>query len=362
MFKIIDLWAPNRQASIDDIRDNIKDVSGIVIMGNVEADLEIIPDNELIEIFSISNNYNVPIHLLTSGHKDNPHIISKRNLEISPNNVEIYYWHTFYLTQTLTRLVLYSNNCHNKSVGYDITKIDSVIDNLNFKYKFICLNKGPKLHRRYTMDYLAKYNLIENNAVSFRELNEQKVDIKYWKEKQLFLDQEKEDNNTFIQEIVPNEYQYSFMQLVTESHDDLFILSEKTAIPLFFNKPFLVSGCKHFHKKLQEMGFLLYDELFDYSFDDIDDLQERIDKLVQNINKYKDKSNEELAKLYLGIKDKLLYNKKLAVKYAADVTKFPNIWNKLASDESNNIRVVTPIEINQRMLNLPLELQSCINS
>lgn len=360
MYKKIELWASteDRQSYIDDIRDNVKDVSGIVIMGIVEADLSVIPDDQLVEIFSISNKYNIPIYLFTSGHKDNPHIIFKRNLETTPNNIEICYWHSFYLTQTLIKLVRYDNNCYNKSVGYDIEKIDSVINDLNFKYKFICLNKGPKLHRRYTMDYLEKYGLIENNAISFRELNSQNIGLKYWKEKQIFLDQENADVKTFNQEIVPTQYQYSFMQLVTESLDDIFIISEKTAIPLFFNKPFLVVSCKHFHKKLQEMGFQLYDELFDYSFDDIDDLQERIDKLVQNINKYKDKSNKELSDLYLGIKDKLIYNKKLAVKYAIDITKFPTSWNKLATDQSS---IVFPFDINKQVTNLPLELQSCIN-
>lgn len=354
MFKIVQLWDPNRQESIANIRNNIQVVSGIVIMGNVEADTTMLPSIQLEELFVISNNYNIPIHIITAGHVSDPHIISKRNLNVTPNNLHIHYWTTYYLTQTLVRLNTKNNYPYNQNMGYDIKDINCGLDNTDFQYHYICLNKAPKRHRMLVMDSLAKYELFSNGAVTFRELNQgMPVELHYWQQQQYFLDQ----NNTselFNQEILPKEYQYSFMQLVTESHEDIFFLTEKTAIPLLFNKPFLVASSKHFHKRLEELGFKLYDELFDYSFDEIDDLRERMDSLVKNIDRYKNKTKEELQSYFLSVKDKLVYNKRLAIKYATDYAQFPTIWNNLAIEEYAEIPVSNPLDLNRQIKNLAL--------
>jgi hypothetical protein len=56
-------------------------------------------------------------------------------------------------------------------------------------------------------------------------------------------------------------------------------------------KPFMVFSCQNYHKKLSEKyGFKLYDELIDYSFDSIPELDKRFDaqinELVRISNKY----------------------------------------------------------------------------
>lgn len=353
MYKVVLFWDVERQKAIDDIRDSRKDVSGIVLLGNVEADTNVIPRSELEEIFLISNSNNIPVHLVIAGHKDDQNIIDKRNLTVKPNHLQIYYWPTYYLTQTLVRMLVYKNDSYNQNLGYDIKNLYTGLNNLNFQHTLICLNKRPKVHRLVVLDYLEKYDLIKNNAITFRELYLGNLKLEYWKQQRIFLDQEIEIE-PFNQEVVPKQYQHSFMQIVTESHDDIFFLTEKTSLPLFFNKPFLVTSCKHYHKKLQDLGFLLYDELFDYSFDGLENVRERTEGLVQNAYKYKNKSSEELAQLYLSIKDKLVYNKKLAIKYATDIDNFPNIWNNLATEEYKDIRVTNPLDLNKSIKNFTM--------
>jgi hypothetical protein len=133
------------------------------------------------------------------------------------------------------------------------------------------------------------------------------------------------------QERLPLEYAMSFMQLVPETSEILFGLSEKTAMPLFFNKPFLVAGCMGFHKQLQELGFKLYDELFDYTFDSEPDIDIRYDLIAQNINRYTDKTPGQLKELYNSVFEKCVYNKKIALKLATQSSLIPTVWQDLVN-------------------------------
>ena len=106
------------------------------------------------------------------------------------------------------------------------------------------------------------------------------------------------------------------MQLVAESEEDLFMISEKTAVPLLLNKPFLIVSCKDFHKNLVNLGFKLYDEVFDYSFDKIEDPLTRIEQLVKNVHQLSNKTPEQLNQYTELLKPKLEYNRNLAIEYS----------------------------------------------
>ena len=109
------------------------------------------------------------------------------------------------------------------------------------------------------------------------------------------------------------------MQLVAESENEIFFLSEKTAVPLLCNKPFLVVSSKDYHKNLQELGFLLYDELFDYSFDSIEHNYQRTEQLILQVKKFESYTNEQLLDLTNQIEYKLKYNRDIAIKYIHEV-------------------------------------------
>ena len=66
-----------------------------------------------------------------------------------------------------------------------------------------------------------------------------------------------------------------------EFKDLLGILRE----PIVFKKPFIIYGGKGIHSKLEELGFKLHIELFDYSFDNEDN---RLDLICEQVNKYID--------------------------------------------------------------------------
>ncbi len=76
--------------------------------------------------------------------------------------------------------------------------------------------------------------------------------------------------------------------IITESYFDVPIvdtrlLSEKTYSCLFQAQPFILVGCQHQHRYLQEGGYLLYDEVFDYNFDALPTIEQRIKSIVDQV-------------------------------------------------------------------------------
>lgn len=109
---------------------------------------------------------------------------------------------------------------------------------------------------------------------------------------------------------VPLEYHRSCIDLIGESFVDgrSIQITEKTVKPLVYKKPFIAIAGKGYHKFLQKHGFELYDELFDYDFDDIEEAPKRIIAIEKNIKKIlKIKPTTLKSKIGL-IKDKLHHN------------------------------------------------------
>ena len=90
------------------------------------------------------------------------------------------------------------------------------------------------------------------------------------------------------------------------SQIDTLFITEKTWKPIVFKKPFLVWGGKGIHTKLKELGFELYEELFDYSFDNS---SSRLDDLCNTIQPYMLMEPSMLGtSIDLTIKKKIEYN------------------------------------------------------
>lgn len=65
----------------------------------------------------------------------------------------------------------------------------------------------------------------------------------------------------------PRVYGNFFIDIVSESSTDVLYFTEKTVRPIVFGKPFILLGAPGANKRLRELGFQLFDELFDYSLE-----------------------------------------------------------------------------------------------
>ena len=162
----------------------------------------------------------------------------------------------------------------------------------SFSNLLLILNRRPHLHRCIMMDYLSKYKVIDNTSYTWpSDLNViSNYKFNWWTPKSNYFNLEDECYN--CKDVM---YGNPAFHLVSETHTDIISFSEKTFKPILAGIPFLVFGARGFHKKLKEYGFELYDEIFNYSFDNIPHEHHRAMGIAQNFSSLKNKNYKELV-------------------------------------------------------------------
>jgi len=183
-----------------------------------------------------------------------------------------------------------------------LASLKNISSKKDIKNLFICMNNVAHDHRIKTIDCLVKNDLLKHGLISWhRNTNK----FKYWNEEITTLPSEK---NEFFQSILPKELNSCLVNVITESttEDYLIDVSEKTIHAILAGLPFIIIGCPGLHRKLEELGFKLYTELFNYDFDNIKDDNERIENIVFQLKKLKDKNYNVL---FDRVKDKVIRNR-----------------------------------------------------
>ena len=189
------------------------------------------------------------------------------------------YWTTFWPTKTY----------------YELNKFGHIANNNKFTKAYVNLNNKPWYFRCEMLDALSQRNLIPKGAISWNECSID-YDFKHWKQERLIIDPEYAESTEQYGSFPPA-FLESFMSLVSESTMDTIFPTEKTYTPIYFKKPFIVWSVPNFHKSLQELGFELYDELFDYSFDSIKDNKKRLNAILDQVETIVDKDYQKLYNL-----------------------------------------------------------------
>lgn len=340
--KLFSIWQDNpnylEEVVGSEVYEVIVDNTPEVAYNQLQCDV-----NGLEKLIVKCKEENVPLTLLSCCYKHN-HYIDKE-LSSYMNVIED---DAFWISKHLQAMISNHETCNtNKLLGHDVYDKHAGLAT-DIQHLYITTNNLAKYHRCQMMDMLAKYNLIDRGAIAWRNsvrgieeddpniFNEVFYKYKHWTPRRMYLDFEDNKTSFVNQNVLPSQYKHSFMQLVAESEDEHFMLSEKTAIPLLMNKPFLVVSCKDFHKKLADIGFQLYDELFDYSFDSVDDLAERTELIVKNVYKLSNKTVDQLNELTELVKPKLEHNRKIALECVdKTIELFRPYLNKI---ESNGIK------------------------
>jgi hypothetical protein len=188
---------------------------------------------------------------------------------------------------------------------------------------FISLNNKGHQHRCILQDLLCKHELLDLGVYSWRNVETENYNFKYWEPKVRLLDQRKQSN--FQQHILPREMNTCLINVVPESTTDKVFITEKTFHPILVGKPFLTYGAPGTYKAIQKLGFKLHDNVFDYSFDNIQDDTERAEAIVQELAKIKD---EDYQLVELQLCDVAKFNKEHAIKLIKNQDNIPNLARK----------------------------------
>lgn len=189
-----------------------------------------------------------------------------------------------------------------------------------------------RLHRRilsekitgknFTKDAILKFpvkNKVDGNQNDFQDL------CNYYGP--IFLDKFSEAEKRFIPVI--GYYEKTFFELVTETlgaldHDDTFDISEKTIKPILMGHPFMILSTKNFLKNLRDLGFLTFGDLIDESYDDHNNVTDRVRIICQNLDRL---NMIESKKLFEKSREIRIHNKNLLMNLYGQ-RKY-QIWKKL---------------------------------
>jgi hypothetical protein len=222
-------------------------------------------------------------------------------MEIEYDAIE--YWSTFWISWT--------EQCLSWDFPYKTYNPPT-----EYKYPFICLNNRGHIHRCALIDHLARHNLLDKGIVTYHNfMTEHQYSFKYYDGSIRTIN---DDFATKLDSfLLPEEFHQSFLHVVGEATTQVNMITEKTIVPMLLKKPFISFGKEGFNKCLTSLGFVLYDELFDYSFDDESNIETRASMVTDNVNNIVGK---DYTSLYELIKPKLIHNYNRVQEIIHDIT------------------------------------------
>lgn len=236
-------------------------------------------------------------------------------------NVKILTWNTFLLHYSAQFLI----DTYKKP-------LEQININSNFEKLFFSLNRHPRSQRSLIMDSFCKNDLFNFGLVSWNKLSyewHEPYEFKCWEEKRMVLDMfnkidiiesvdERVDFNTDF--ILNNRCLFNVVGETMTGNHEVFI-SEKTYKNLLIGQPFISVGPLYHNQQLKNLGFELYEEIFDYSYDSSMDTEKRVVGMVENLNRYK---HVDLYELYTQIKEITVFNKNKSLSYYENDPYIPN--------------------------------------
>jgi len=162
------------------------------------------------------------------------------------------------------------------------------------RYSFLFTNRKLRPHRQYLIDLLQQRRLFDkalwcnhdrditwghpefNHVYSETQVPTQTLPAGY----------DAENNPGWVDGvIVPQQYRDTWFTLVPETvfESPASFRTEKFYKPVLAGHPFVVCANRGFYQDLRNMGFKTYGEWIDESFDQIDNGQHRIERLVEQV-------------------------------------------------------------------------------
>jgi hypothetical protein len=257
--------------------------------------------------------------------------------EISPKynllhrNIRQIYWDSIDFFSKFTNFYLKNDisfiSVHDLYIGHENDGLHKILSVP--KKHFTSMINLQRTWRHYIVNQIFKNDLYKYGEYAFRIKKIKEIkDFDSWIPTDIRLDDDVNNDKLIDQNIIPDKYLESAFDIVVETLNDSFFITEKTLRPIITKKPFIVFSCENFHYKLQNYGFKLYDEIINYDFDRILDSKKRFDAQILELKRLKDIYTPE--EIYHITKEKTIfnYNKLLEYKYKKTPDYIPDeIWN-----------------------------------
>ena len=179
---------------------------------------------------------------------------------------------------------------------YDVSRIDHSRKSKDFLY----LNGKPHPFRVHLLKELLQRDMLDNSVWSASSpmhswlLLEKKLPEEYewprWKNKSV------SGYDTITRQVRHPMHNDTICSIVPETmaENDYHYITEKTCKPIMAEHLFVVLSGARFLKNLRNLGFRTFHEHFDESYDECEDLSERIKKIVSTLEQIRQMDSEKL--------------------------------------------------------------------
>jgi hypothetical protein len=215
-----------------------------------------------------------------------PLLDQKKILLLSGGDMDPSY--TYLLHDHFINVILgYEYNCE------QMHRINEIYSKKLKPYKFLFLNGRARPHRQYLWEKLKQHQLLDTSLCTMLEGNEIKQLPPYYEFEQYQNNQVTIESTRLIKHDMFNNtwgeiyakcepYIDSYFSLVTETVVDCpySFRTEKIDKPLLLGHPWIAVANKGFYRDIKNLGFRTFDHLIDESFDQIDNTQDRLDRII----------------------------------------------------------------------------------
>lgn len=172
----------------------------------------------------------------------------------------------------------------------------------NIEKHFTCMNGRPHWWRSMFIDKLYGEGLFDYGYISWHEWDytdyKSLWDFEYWVPEKLEFQKDFRGTNGMCDIFVPpQEFKKSVFSVISESNLDCLFFTEKTYVPIYHQRPFMIWGAPNSHAYLKKVGFRLFDNVIDYSFDSIEDDEKRCEAFIKQVREICKIDKHELLKM-----------------------------------------------------------------
>jgi len=244
----------------------------------------------------------------------------------------------------------YKATCYNSN-NEQCARVDEIYTKLRKPYKFLFLNGRTRPHRKYMIERMRDVGLLEHalwtnlditpvyhhtyvtdlfEIPSTIQLLPQEYEIEQFQSGQkdqyqyAFVKDELFDNKWGDIYIRAEPYIDTYFSLVSETVFDYpySLRSEKIYKPIAMGHPFIAVANRGFYQDLRHVGYQTFGHLIDESFDQIDNNQDRLDRIAQVVE---DLCANNLVEFLVACQDITKYNQQhLASEGPRIRSEFPN--------------------------------------
>lgn len=299
------VWADYNLSKLVNVIENDSSYTDVIIFGPEEHEPGSLwmshEEYLLIKRFLDYHNVNLKVVL---GPPTDKKINPRYKFNDLPNLVSWpTYFSNFVLRYNLTNQILPYE--HNETIGKH----------------FISLNARAHPWRCMFIDYMYKYGLFDKGYVSWHNADSWNYvyNFKWWTPEIINFDDNWINDQGGYKDIFrpPVQFKDSLFSVISESTLDTIFVTEKTFLPIYHKRPFIIYGAPGIHRYIESLGFKLFDELIDYSFDKVENDEMRCNLFMNQVSKI---CNHDIQKIKKILTPKIEHNFYTMLKIVRDRT------------------------------------------